>query len=133
MKIYYQDAEIVVVEKVYGVSSQESNGENMISLLKNELGGEIYCVHRLDTQTTGVMVYAKTKEASAFLSREIASGKMHKEYLLQRLERARNAPTAFLPVLRPTANSASIAGIPTTNTLKRNTSKKAAPPCLPAI
>ena len=81
MKIYYQDAQIVVVEKVYGVSSQESNGENMISLLKNELGGEIYCVHRLDTQTTGVMVYAKTKEASAFLSREIASGKMHKEYL----------------------------------------------------
>lgn len=81
MKIYYQDAKIVVAEKPYGVSSQESNGENMISLLKNELGGEIYCVHRLDTQTTGVMVYARTKEASARLSSEIANGNMHKEYL----------------------------------------------------
>ena len=81
MKIYYQDAEIAVVEKIYGVSSQESNAENMISLLKNELGGEIFCVHRLDTQTTGVMVYARTKEASARLSREIANGNMHKEYL----------------------------------------------------
>ena len=81
MKIYYQDGEIVVVEKPYGLSSQESNGENMISLIKNELGGEIYCVHRLDTQTTGVMVYAKTKESAAYLSRELADGKIHKEYL----------------------------------------------------
>lgn len=45
----------------------------------------------------------------------------------------RNAPTAFCLVLRPTANSASIAGIPTTSTLNRKTRRKAAPPCFPAM
>ena len=49
------------------------------------------------------------------------------------LEMERNAPTAFCLVLRPTANSASMAGIPTASTLNRKTSRKAAPPCLPAI
>lgn len=81
MKIYYEDNEIVVVEKIYGVSSQESNGENMISLIEKETGSKAFCVHRLDTQTTGLMVYAKTKESAAFLSSEISNGKMHKEYL----------------------------------------------------
>lgn len=81
MKIYYQDNEIIVVEKDYGVSSQESNGESMISLIEREAGVKPFCVHRLDTQTTGVMVYAKTKESAAFLSREISNGKMRKEYL----------------------------------------------------
>lgn len=81
VKIYYDDSEIVVVEKAYGVSSQESNGENVISLIEKEIGIKPYCVHRLDTQTTGVMVYAKTKESAAFLSSEIANGKMQKEYL----------------------------------------------------
>ncbi|MBO5380315.1 MAG: RluA family pseudouridine synthase [Clostridia bacterium] len=81
MKIYYQDDEIIVVEKEYGVSSQESNSENMISLIEKETGVRTFCVHRLDTQTTGVMVYAKTKESASHLSRIVASGEMHKEYL----------------------------------------------------
>ncbi len=81
MKIYYQDNDIIVVEKEYGVSSQESNGENMISLIERETGVKPFCVHRLDTQTTGVMVYAKTKESAAHLSKIVADGKMHKEYL----------------------------------------------------
>ena len=81
MKIYYQDDEIIVVEKEYGVSSQESNGENMISLIQKETGANTFCVHRLDTQTTGVMVYAKNKESAAHLSKIVASGEMHKEYL----------------------------------------------------
>ena len=52
---------------------------------------------------------------------------------LHLLERERNAPTAFFLVLRPTANSASIAGIPTTSTLSRKTIRNAAPPFSPAI
>ena len=37
MKIYYIDSDIVVCEKPYGVSSQQSGGENMVELLANEL------------------------------------------------------------------------------------------------
>lgn len=79
--IIYQDSEIVVCEKPYGVSSQESAGENMVSLLRDECGCEIYPVHRLDTQTTGLMVYAKTQKSAAKLSAQMQDKSFKKEYL----------------------------------------------------
>ena len=80
MIIYYEDNEIIVIEKPYGVSSQESSGESVISLLKKE-GKDVFPVNRLDTQTTGVMVYAKSSESASRLSAEITNGGFYKEYL----------------------------------------------------
>lgn len=80
MKIYYIDKDIVVCEKPYGVSSQLSNGENMISLLSAELGAEVFPVHRLDTTTTGLMVFALNKVSAARLSDSVAKGELFKEY-----------------------------------------------------
>ena len=81
MTIYYEDNDIIVCEKPYGISSQESSGENMISCLKSHTGCNIYCIHRLDIQTTGVMVYAKNKESAAALSSQASSRELKKEYL----------------------------------------------------
>ena len=53
----------------------------MPRLLSEELGGDIYCVHRLDRAVGGVMVYARTAAAAAALSRQIAACQFHKEYL----------------------------------------------------
>ena len=80
MVIYYEDKDIVVCEKPYGISSQENGGENMISLLKSYTGCDIFCVHRLDVQTTGVMVYAKNSQSAAKLSEQIATRKFVKRY-----------------------------------------------------
>ena len=79
--IIYKDEEIIVCIKPYGVSSQLSGGENMVDMLKGECGGEIYPVHRLDTQTTGLMVYARTEKSAAVLCRQVAERVMEKEYL----------------------------------------------------
>ena len=79
--IVYSDNEIVVCEKAWGVSSQESNGENMVSLLRGALGGDVYPVHRLDMQTTGLMVYARTEKSAAMLSKQIQERLFQKEYL----------------------------------------------------
>lgn len=53
----------------------------MPRLLSDELGGDVYCVHRLDRAVGGVMVYARTSAAAAALSRQIAARQLHKEYL----------------------------------------------------
>lgn len=53
----------------------------MPRLLSEELGGDIYCVHRLDRAVGGVMVYARTSAAAAGLSRQITARQLHKEYL----------------------------------------------------
>ena len=80
MKIYYIDKDIVVCEKPYGVSSQLSSGENMINLLSAELKKEVFPVHRLDTTTTGLMVYALNKVSAAKLSDTVSKGELSKEY-----------------------------------------------------
>ena len=79
MDILYQDRQIVVCVKPVGISAED--GENSLpALLRQELGGEIFTLHRLDLNVGGVMVYARTKEAAARLSKAIQDGSMVKEY-----------------------------------------------------
>ena len=72
MELLYSDDEILVCIKPVGVDSEHE----MPALL----GGEIYTLHRLDKNVGGVMVYARTKQAAARLSKEIQEGRMIKEY-----------------------------------------------------
>ena len=83
MDILYEDTAVIVVIKPRGILSQadKNGGESMITRLSEHTGGEIYPVHRLDKETGGVMVYAKTKKAAAKLSRDISEHRFYKEYL----------------------------------------------------
>jgi len=86
MKILYDDAFLTVAIKPVGISSQASEDHrDMLTLLRAEYEkqGEHatpYVLHRLDTAVSGVMVYAKTASSAAFLSREIAEGRLQKDY-----------------------------------------------------
>ncbi|MBP5177681.1 MAG: RluA family pseudouridine synthase [Clostridia bacterium] len=53
----YEDDMILIVDKNKGVTS-----ENLFERLKNDFG-EVYFCHRLDRNTDGIMVFAKTDEA----------------------------------------------------------------------
>ena len=81
--ILYNDNEIVVCIKEKGVLSQQGKPgqKSMIDILADELGSEIYPVHRLDKEVSGVMVYAKTKAAAADLSAQVSSREMEKHYI----------------------------------------------------
>lgn len=82
MDILYQDDALIVCVKPRGVLSQEAPGQaNMVSLLREATNGEIFPLHRLDREVTGVMVYAKTKAAAAVLSAQIAAHTFRKTYL----------------------------------------------------
>ncbi len=78
IEILYADAFLVVCLKPPGVLS-ESGG--MPELLQMQLGGDFFCVHRLDKPTGGVMVYARTREVAAALSTAFAEGETEKRYL----------------------------------------------------
>ena len=78
INILYEDEEVIVCEKPAGVAAQTRRlGQaDMESLLKNYRAGKgeqpyIGVVHRLDQPVRGVMVFAKTKEAAADLSRQV--------------------------------------------------------------
>ena len=79
LRILYEDAYLVAAVKPAGVLS-EAGG--MPELLAERCGGaRPLCVHRLDRDVGGVMVYAKDGAAAAKLSASIASRAAVKEYL----------------------------------------------------
>lgn len=77
MEILYQDKDLAVVVKPVGLESQAA----VPAELETQIGGTFYPVHRLDLNVGGVMVYARTKQAAAALSRAIQEGAMVKEYV----------------------------------------------------
>ena len=78
LPILYKDASLVVCVKPAGVDSETG----MPALVKAQTGArEALCVHRLDRDVGGVMVYALDRRTAAALSRALASGGFEKEYL----------------------------------------------------
>lgn len=74
MEILYKDSDIVVCIKPTGLlSAKDSSGNaNMQDVLKAELSEtEVYPIHRLDKDVSGVMVYALNKNAAAKLSADV--------------------------------------------------------------
>ena len=84
MELLYTDKQYVVCVKPVGLDSESE----VPAALKEQLGGEIFPIHRLDKNVGGVMVYARTKQAAAALSKAVQDGKRVKEYV---------APPAFYP------------------------------------
>ena len=81
MEIIYQDNRVVVAVKPAGVLSTDEPG-GMPSLLRQALGTDcIRTVHRLDAQTGGVMVFARSRMAAALLSRQVRERQLSKCYL----------------------------------------------------
>ena len=81
MNIYYQDKDIIVCDKPYGVSSQKSDKENMIDILSEMTKCDVYPIHRLDATTCGIMVYALNKDSASKLSTQVSDRLFKKEYL----------------------------------------------------
>ena len=95
MNILYEDPQILVCHKEAGlpVQSADMTRQDLVSMLKIHLAEErirtgrqekepyLAVVHRLDQPVQGILVFGKTKEAAAHLSRQNVEGRMEKEYL----------------------------------------------------
>ena len=73
-KVVYEDENIIVADKYSGVSS-----EGLFSELSSK--GECYFVHRLDRNTSGLIIFAKTKETEDGLLTAFKLRKVHKTYI----------------------------------------------------
>lgn len=90
--IIFEDEHMIVACKPAGIATQTARigQQDMVSELKNYLSrkpenkgkGEPYLglIHRLDQPVSGILVFAKTKQAAASLSRQITDGRFHKYY-----------------------------------------------------
>jgi len=77
MEIMYSDRDLAVIIKPVGLDSEAQVPET----LREELGGQVFPIHRLDKNVGGVMVYARSRSAAAALSKAVQEGTMVKEYV----------------------------------------------------
>ena len=85
IKTIFQDQSILVIEKVPGLItiSDSSTVETLASLIERDFGikPSVSIVHRLDKDTSGVMVIAKTVSAHDNLQNQFKDRQVKKEYL----------------------------------------------------
>ena len=83
-RVLFQDDHLIAVDKPVGVPAQATLGSdrgNLVTLVSDLVGRDVGLVHRLDLETSGVTVFAKTKPATAALAEAFRVGTAHKRYL----------------------------------------------------
>ena len=81
--VIYEDKEIVAASKPSGMPSVPGL-DGRVSLqeaLEKELGINLYAVHRLDMDTSGIIIYAKTRESEVNLKKQFEEHTIRKTYM----------------------------------------------------
>jgi len=83
LEVLYEDGALIAVNKPAGLPAQPTPGgaTNLLGLVSERLGREAGLVHRLDRDTSGVTVFARTAEATGDLARQFREGSARKRYL----------------------------------------------------
>ncbi len=84
LRILHEDAQILIVDKPAGLLSVPGKGADKADCLIVRLARafpDVLLVHRLDTDTSGVMVFALTKSAQAALGQQFEKRQTKKIYL----------------------------------------------------
>lgn len=83
-RILFEDTHLIVLDKPAGWLSQgEHTGEeNLVDWLRAHVGRHyVGLVHRLDRNTSGIMVVAKRTKSAARLTESLQSGRLERTYL----------------------------------------------------
>ena len=81
--IIYEDSDIIAADKPSGMLSVpgKTGGKSLLEILSEMLGISLFGVHRLDMDTSGVIVFAKNPGAQKNLQRQFETGQVEKEYI----------------------------------------------------
>jgi RluA family pseudouridine synthase len=82
--ILFADDDIIVVDKPDGLAAipeRQPGNPSAVDLLSAQRGEKLYVVHRLDKETSGVMVFARNAEAHRRLNKQFEARTFRKVYL----------------------------------------------------
>jgi tRNA pseudouridine65 synthase len=85
LEIIYEDEDYVAIHKpngllVHRTRIAEEKKEFALQLLRDQLGHQVYAVHRLDRGTSGVLLFAKKQEAVSPLVKAFEEKEVDKTY-----------------------------------------------------
>lgn len=83
--ILYRDEQILVINKPAWSVVHRTRGANdaliLVEALKEEIGQQVFPLHRLDRQTSGILVFGLSSEVASSLSEDIREQRWEKHYL----------------------------------------------------
>jgi 23S rRNA pseudouridine1911/1915/1917 synthase len=82
--VVFEDDDIVVVDKPAGLltaPTPESDRNNLADMLSRRAGQRVFVVHRIDLETSGLVVFAKTDSANRALSERFRTHDLERAYL----------------------------------------------------
>lgn len=83
-EVVHQDDDLVVVHKPSGLltaPTPESDRGNLAVLLEQRLGGRIFVVHRIDLETSGLLLFARNPRANRTLSERFRTHDIERQYV----------------------------------------------------
>lgn len=84
LTVLFENESFIAIDKPAGVLSipaqNTSPAAALVSRVTERLGSKAWVVHRLDRDTTGVIIFAKTAEAHSALSQQFEHGIVRKVY-----------------------------------------------------
>jgi len=85
LRVLYEDERLVAVAKPAGQAMAPGGGVDLAETLQADvaahIGSKAFMVHRLDRETSGVVVFAKTAEAHRDLSQQFEGRRVTKRYI----------------------------------------------------
>jgi RluA family pseudouridine synthase len=86
LPVLHDDAALIAIDKPAGMPSAptaQAAAGSAQTILEAQLGGgtHLFVVHRLDAATSGVLLFARTRDAAAALSQAFADQQIGKRYL----------------------------------------------------
>ncbi|MDR3071453.1 MAG: RluA family pseudouridine synthase [Endomicrobium sp.] len=86
IEIIFQDENIVVVNKPTGIlvipDQYTDENKTLIGVLQKQLNQKILAVHKIDYDTTGVLLFAKSQQIYKDVSIQFENSKIHKKYIV---------------------------------------------------
>jgi 23S rRNA pseudouridine1911/1915/1917 synthase len=83
LTILFEDSDVIAIDKSAGLSAipGRDDSESALEILRNQINLRALVVHRLDKDTSGVMLFAKHTAAQKHLSQQFQNNTIEKEYL----------------------------------------------------
>ena len=80
--VIYEDSDIIVVDKPAGMLSVpgRTSAPSLLGWLRSRYGEGVESCHRLDMDTSGIMVFARSKAIKAIIEAQFAERKVSKTY-----------------------------------------------------
>lgn len=80
IEIVFEDDNIIVVNKPSGIEVVDGNSETLTSLLEKQINASVFPCHRLDRNTSGLVLFAKNENALNILLEKFKNKEISKFY-----------------------------------------------------